>query len=235
MTTLVGVDGCKTGWITASIRADESKPSFAVLESPAAILERFRTRSVIAVDIPIGLTDKGPRTCDQEARRTLGAPRASSVFPAPIRAILGATSREEASRVHEDRDGRGFGVQSWAILPRIRLWDSTLRENPDRIPEVYEVHPEVCFWALNRERSVSASKKTATGRNARRQLLESAFGSEPIDGALRATHLAGVAADDVFDALAALWTAQRIANGAARTIPAIPPVDRFGLPMAMWY
>lgn len=235
MGTLVGVDGCKAGWIGASIRESESNPSFAVLDSPAAILHRFRSPSVIAVDIPIGLTDTGPRACDREARRILGSPRASSVFPAPIRPILGASSREEASRLHKDRDGRGFGAQSWAILPRIQRWDCALRETPDRMPEVYEVHPEVCFWALNGERSVSAGKKTVAGRRARRELLEAAFGSEPIDSAFRASHLRGVAADDVFDALVALWTAQRIASGTARTIPEIPPVDRLGLPMAMWY
>ena len=235
MGTLVGVDGCKTGWVAASIRDNEVEPSFTVLDSPAAILYRFPSPSVIAVDIPIGLTDIGPRTCDREARRVLGSPRASSVFPAPIRPVLGASSREEASRIHKDRDGRGFGAQSWAILPRIQLWDSTLRENPDRMPEVYEAHSEVCFWALNGEQPVSAGKKTAAGHSARRQLLASAFGPEPIDSVLRATHLTGVAVDDIFDALVALWTAQRIASGAARTIPAVPPVDRFGLQMAMWY
>src|SRR5258708_162894 len=36
---------------------------------------------VIAIDIPIGLTDHGPRRCDLDARRHLGPKRGTSVFP----------------------------------------------------------------------------------------------------------------------------------------------------------
>ena len=41
--------------------------------------------------------------------------------------------------------------------------------------------------------------------------------------ALRTVRFAGVAANDVFDALVALWTAQWIASGTARTISTVPP------------
>ncbi len=37
--------------------------------------------------------------------------------------------------------------------------------------------------------------------------------------------------DDVVDAFAAEWTAERILNGQAITLPEIPDHDRFGLPM----
>lgn len=39
--------------------------------------------------------------------------------------------------------------------------------------------------------------------------------------------------DDLLDAFAALWTAERILRGEARTVPRIPPEDRFGLRMEM--
>jgi predicted RNase H-like nuclease len=42
-----------------------------------------------------------------------------------------------------------------------------------------------------------------------------------------------VADDDLLDAFAALWTAERISNGTARTVPAAPLEDRFGLRMEM--
>jgi predicted RNase H-like nuclease len=45
---------------------------------------------VIAVDIPIGLTEVGARACDEHARSELGQPRGSSVFPAPLRAVFAA-------------------------------------------------------------------------------------------------------------------------------------------------
>jgi hypothetical protein len=42
-----------------------------------------------------------------------------------------------------------------------------------------------------------------------------------------------VADDDILDAFAALWTAERIAPGEAVTLPEVPPRDRHGLPMEM--
>ena len=40
-------------------------------------------------------------------------------------------------------------------------------------------------------------------------------------------------ADDILDALVALWTAERIARGSAISIPAQPPLDAYGLRMEM--
>lgn len=45
--------------------------------------------------MPIGLGENGPRPCDQAARRFLGQ-RGSSVFPAPVRAVLAATTYVQA-------------------------------------------------------------------------------------------------------------------------------------------
>ena len=39
--------------------------------------------------------------------------------------------------------------------------------------------------------------------------------------------------DDILDAFAALWTAERIKNGTSQTIPAEPPTDSYGLRMEM--
>jgi len=41
--------------------------------------------------------------------------------------------------------------------------------------------------------------------------------------------------DDLLDAFAVLWTARRIAEGKAVTLPARPPLDSFGLRMAIAY
>jgi predicted RNase H-like nuclease len=43
------------------------------------------------------------------------------------------------------------------------------------------------------------------------------------------------AADDVVDALAALWSAERIHAGRAGSLTSPPAVDSAGLPMAIWY
>jgi predicted RNase H-like nuclease len=40
--------------------------------------------------------------------------------------------------------------------------------------------------------------------------------------------------DDILDAFAALWTAQRIYDGTAERISSVHECDEFGVPMQMW-
>ena len=40
-----------------------------------------------------------------------------------------------------------------------------------------------------------------------------------------------LADDDIIDAIAGLWTAHRVADGTAETLPDSPPLDETGLPM----
>ena len=41
--------------------------------------------------------------------------------------------------------------------------------------------------------------------------------------------------DDIQDAIAALWTAHRLARGEAKSLPEHPPTDSTGLPMRIVY
>ena len=101
----VGVDGCPAGWIALVGR--DLGLEFVVFATIRDMLSHFAMET-IAIDIPIGLTDAGPRTIDVLTRRMLGA-RRSSVFPSPIRPVLYAANREQASRVGRATDGRGVG------------------------------------------------------------------------------------------------------------------------------
>jgi predicted RNase H-like nuclease len=96
---------------------------------------------------------------------------------------------------------------------------------------VCEVHPEVCFYAWSGG-PMSHAKRTVEGRTERLELVNQHF--RMAFDRLRPTLPRGaVADDDLLDAFAALWTAERILNGTAQTIPARPPEDRFGLRMEM--
>ena len=75
-------------------------------------------------------------------------------------------------------------------------------------------------------------KKSEAGKEERRELLEPIFGGW-VQAALADRRHVASAEDDILDAFAALWTAERIAQGVARTIPPVPPKDSFGLPMRM--
>jgi len=232
--TLVGVDGCKEGWVCVFVLPDAT-PAVCILPTALSVLARFPSPAIIAVDIPIGLTDAGRRTCDIEARKRLRAPRASSVFPAPARAVLNCASHHEASELHRTIDGSGFGAQAWGILPKIKEWDDALQSEPVRCSEVFEAHPEVCFWMLAGEIPMRFSKRTEAGARERRRLLKRAFGIAAVVGVLSSAARRGAKDDDVLDALALLWTAERIARGEARSLPEMIETDRLGLPMAIWY
>ena len=114
MNRVVGVDGCTGGWIVAS-RDAGGAISVRRVDAFEALFEAPRPE-VVAVDVPIGLPQRGPRDCDVEARRLLGA-RRSSVFPAPIRGVLAAASHAEASRARRQVEEKGLSVQAWAIVP----------------------------------------------------------------------------------------------------------------------
>jgi predicted RNase H-like nuclease len=228
---VVGVDGCSGGWIAASKRAPGTDVCCRRIKILEDLFADTVTPRVIAVDVPIGLLERGARACDVAARRLLG-PRRSSVFTAPIRPMLAATSRTEASQARRRVDGKGVTIQAWAIVPKILEVDGLLRVNPSRREIIREVHPELCFFYLNRERPMSEAKKKTAGRTERVSLLR-AWCGEAIDRALAERAKLGCEADDIVDAFVALWTAERISRGDAVSIPAIPPLDAHGLRMEM--
>ena len=229
----VGVDGAGSGWI--AVWMAKGMLSHTVYASARSLIDAHRSATVVAVDIPVGLTDSGRRDADIQARKFVGGRRACSVFSAPVRGILDATSQQEASRRHRVIDQRGFGAQGFAILPKIREWDDLLRGDDAACAVVREVHPEVSFAALNGGLGLVPGKKTAAGSMIRMQLLSVVFGAGKVDR-LKASvprRLAG--GDDVLDALVALWSAGRIACGQAGVLPDPVPHDSAGFPMAIWY
>jgi predicted RNase H-like nuclease len=227
---VIGVDGCSGGWIAASRDAQGAICCRHVYALAELFGNSIRPR-VVAVDVPIGLLERGARDCDVEARRLLGV-RRSSVFPAPIRPILTATSQAEASRIRQRVEGKGVSIQTWAIVPKIMEVDGCLRADEVRRKIVREVHPEVSFFFLNGERPMSAAKKKADGQAERFSVLRKWAGGAIVDALARRREL-DCKPDDILDALAALWTAERLACGTAISIPAKPPLDAYGLRMEM--
>src|SRR3989440_4245779 len=160
---LLGVDGCRAGWVAASDRGARVYPTFAEI-----VAQRF---DLMLIDVPIGLLQAGPRHCDLQARNMLGA-RRSSVFPAPWRRLLRAR-----------RYGRQCSIQLWNILHKIREVDEAMTPRLQR--RVREAHPEVSFALLNGAPLLFA-KKSADGEAERRGLLSSIFGEiRGVPGAAR--------------------------------------------------
>ena len=208
MTQVAGADGCPKGWI--AIVLEEGRFARAEFASTfAELLTCLTDAEVIAVDIPIGVPD-GPdlRAADVEARKLLGR-RGSSVFTTPPRAVLEAPSYAEANKLSRERFGCGISAQSYALRRKIFEVDECAATDE----RIYEVHPEVCFTAMNGE-PLAYPKKSWHGQQARLRLLANAGIIIPDD----LGPVGSVPPDDIIDAAAAAWSAVRIASGAANRV-----------------
>ena len=229
-----GVDGCAGGWLCLNREMTTGRVDAIILPHFSQILALNPRPKVVAVDIPIGLPDTGSRECDLGARRFLG-PRRSSVFPAPIRPTLVATSYLQACGIGKAADGRALSKQTYAILPKIREVDEFLREDVGRQEWIREVHPEVCFWAWNGSNPMGYPKKKRPGEpplgKAEREALVVPRYGDWYTGAESDLPREAYAYDDLLDAFAALWSAERILLRKAVVIPDKPQFDFYGLRM----
>jgi predicted RNase H-like nuclease len=201
---VLGVDGWRGRWVGALL--DGRRVTLLDLPGVVAVLA-VPDVEVVAIDMPIGLSENGVRACDVLARKRLGR-AASSVFPAPLRQVLGATDYLDACRISVEASGKALSKQAWNLVPAIRSLDDALG-NPPR-SDVVEVHPELAFRTLDER--VRDPKVTARGLAQRVAALAPVMDVDLLD----APPL--VPAIDALDACAAAWSAQRIADGTAETV-----------------
>lgn len=231
MPWLAGVDGCRAGWFRASRHTGTGELAFDLVEKAPDLLARRPVPRIVAIDVLIGLPDAGPREADREARARLGPARGRSVFPAPVRSVLATATYRAACEATERADGRRMSRQAWNLVPKIREVDEWLANDARARTRLFEVHPELAFLAWNEGRAMAAPKKRLEGRAERLRLVEAWLGPGLLARARGAIPKAGLADDDVLDAVAALHSAHRIAGRSAETLPTSPPDDATGLPM----
>lgn len=71
---------------------------------------------------------------------------------------LAATAHAAASQINGEKTGRGLSQQAFGIIPKIKQVDDAITSDCQKW--AFEVHPEVCFWALNEHRPMRYNKKT---------------------------------------------------------------------------
>jgi predicted RNase H-like nuclease len=146
-----------------------------------------------------------------------------------------ATSYSHACQLGKDADGRKLSQQTYAILRKIREVAAFLREDPKRQNLVREVHPEVSFWAWNGGRPMAHPKRRKTGEpplgKTEREALVIPRYNKWYSAAQSALPHGAYAYDDLLDAFAALWTAERIMTGKSVVLPDKPVLDSSGLRM----
>ena len=234
--SVAGVDGCQSGWIAAVYDTEQSKIDYCTHADFITILQALSGVMCIGVDIPIGLSESfQPRRCDQLARSLIRT-RSSSVFPAPDRRLLRFAELEygAANGYSREYSGKGLTRQSFAIFEKIDQVDRVM--TPRLQANVFEVHPEVCFWAAADKHPLRHPKRKREGFEERREILNRVLPGVVIptfDEAKGIVH--GAKPDDVLDAIAAAWTAWRNARGLSERIPVPAELDARGLRMEIVY
>jgi predicted RNase H-like nuclease len=203
------VDGCRGGWVIVTVTREghEVADVCSVPDLHGLIMQiDSGVLAAAGIDIPIGLAPGGRRCADVEARRHLG-PRRSSVFPAPVRSVLAASTYEEACSISRAACGKAISKQLFNILPKIREVDDL--QTPVRQRRLFEMCPELSLAVLAGA-PMAHAKTTPAGRAERIRALGAVFGREEIEGHVH-RRLAGARVDDVLDAFAGAWTARRYA------------------------
>ncbi len=200
---VLGVDGWRGRWVGALL--DGRTVTLHALADVAAVLA-VPDVDLIAIDMPIGLSEDGVRACDVEARRRLRF-AGSSVFPTPVRAVLATDDYAEARRLSRQATDppRAPSAQAFQLVKAIRALDDALGDPP--LDHVVEVHPELAFRAL--DPAVRDRKGSARGTIQRLRALRAVM---DVEEAL-AEAPSAVPVVDALDACAAAWSARRLSEG----------------------
>lgn len=225
MSTVLGIDGWKKGWVGVELR-DGRFVAAHVDVTLRGLVAAVPGAMAIGVDIPLGLLDSEVRASDLAARRRLGA-RSSSLFMMPPRPVFDATDHAAATAAATALTGRGISIQAWGL--RAKFLEAEALHDQSAL-SLYEVHPELSFHEMGLL-ATDGRKKSWRGQRARLRIL-AGHGIDIPEDLGRA--VAVVPADDVLDAAAAAWSAHRIATGTAFSLPDPPELDARGRQLAIW-
>jgi predicted RNase H-like nuclease len=243
---IIGVDGCKGGWIAVSQSSAMAAPNVQIHHEFVSLVNAYAPDATICVDMPIGLPEhitrdgRGP----EKAAQTFLKKRRSSLFAIPSRAAVYATTPPFEKGTYGQAHAKaclvakqtsspptGFSIQAFGIFPKIREVDTLLRSNPSLIGRIFESHPEFAFCKLNSGSEMQNSKATEAGVNERRLLLER-FAFSP--AFIRQPALPKSKTDDFLDACVMMVIAHRIRSKSAQPYPDPPSRDACGFPIAIW-
>ena len=157
---------------------------------------------------------------DAEAR-TLLKSRASTIFSAPALETLHSDNYTDACEINESICGKKISKQSWFLFSKIKEARKIFCK-PNKKIQLYEVHPELSFMAMNDMRVIELGKKTDEGFKIRHKLVKKLFPKFDFDKIRANFKRSDVADDDILDAIAVLWSTQKIIANMASYVPKKP-------------
>ena len=209
---VAGVDVWKGRWVAVVLR-DRVYERAHVAKQITHLLDEIGYVAAIAIDMPIGLASgKERREADAAARAFVG-PRGSSVFPTYPREVYAAATVAAARKVSLRLLGVSISHQAYALGERLLELERAVVGRA----HIWEVHPEVSFRAIA-SRHLAWPKTSWNGFHERVSLLREAGIEIPAS----IGDIGGAGTEDVLDATAAAWSASRIAEGTARSLPSEP-------------
>ncbi|HAL44295.1 MAG TPA: hypothetical protein DCO84_05300 [Methylophilaceae bacterium] len=219
MSQIIGIDGCKRGWFSVWQNPDDTIQS-SIFSTLNHLKDFFNDEAhlIIGIDMPVVLSDFIPREADQLARKLLSK-KASSVFTAPTPEMLEQPNYERASYVSKRLFGKSMSLQSWYLFPKIKDVQTIIH---DAHINLYEIHPELSFRAMNHEEVILESKKSKEGFEIRNALLRRHFESFDFESIRNLYPRKDVMDNDILDAMAVLWSTKRIQANEASFLPKIP-------------
>lgn len=237
--TYVGVDGCRGGWCYVALCESGLNGGYqaGISKTIQSLIDQFPDQARYFIDMPIGLIDQAPghRSCDLIARKKLGK-RRHSVFAAPCRAVLETADYQQACAISRQQIGKALSRQSYHLIPKIRELDQYLTKNPNKHANIFECHPELCFYALNNSQAMQHNKKTPSGYLERLAVLADYLSdsAQIVAQVLSEYPRRTVLRDDIVDALCNAIGAQLSADGLVQ-IPDKSEHDLVGMPMRICY
>ena len=217
MSTVIGIDGCRSGWLTTRILDDKSL-SFHVIKNLKDSYLKDPNLTHVGIDMPLGLSPTGKRPAEVEARFLLKK-RSCTIFSPPTIGALECESYLDACEINFRDCGNRISKQSWNLFPKIKETQKFLKNKLITKPSIYEIHPELSFMAMNNMKVIELSKKTDLGRKIRIKLIQKFFPNFRFELVRSKYKKNEVLDDDILDSISVLWSTLRIVDNIAQFVP----------------
>lgn len=172
---MVGIDGCKYGWVAVMINADKQL-QVSKHRTFDAVISTYPAAEYYLTDMVIGLADEHHlRTLEKLAREKLKPHRTSTVFTPPCRAAVYEKDYESAKQKNKVLTQKSISIQAWNIVPKIIEVDQFLQHHAEYKKIIIEAHPEVCFASLNQGSPMFFKKNIEDGEQERTLLFKKVF------------------------------------------------------------